>query len=154
MLNVRELLTDEEIAAAYPLAVQLRVHLREDEFLTTVRAQHQQTGYRLFGGFELAGAGDEWRLVVLAGVRDARTLARGPHLFVDDLVTLDSEQGKGHATAMLRWLAGYAKSRGLPRIFLDSRDSALGFYKRLDFNLLTAVPCWIDVDGLRVEGDT
>ena len=76
MLNVRELLTDEEIAAAYPLAVQLRVQLREDEFLTTVRARHQQTGYRLWGGFELAGAGDEGRLVVLAGVPPSAELWR------------------------------------------------------------------------------
>src|SRR5579872_6948892 len=138
MLNVRELQSDEEIAAAFPLAVQLRVHLREDEFLTTVRTQ-QQAGYRLFGGFESTSEKDEGRLVALAGVRDARTLARGPHLFVDDLVTLEGEQGKGHGTAMVRWLAAYAKSRGLSRIFLDSRDSALGFYQRLDFNQLAAV---------------
>jgi GNAT superfamily N-acetyltransferase len=141
VLAVRQLLSDQEIAVAFPLVVQLRTHLREDEFVATVRRQ-QASGYRLFGGFE------EGRLVTVAGVRDAQTLSRGPHLFVDDLVTIDTERGKGHATALLQWLASEAKSRGVRRIFLDSRESALGFYKQLGFEYLKATPCWIDVDRL------
>ncbi len=112
---------------------------REDEFVATVRKQ-QASGYRLVGGFE------QDRLVTVAGVRNAQTLSRGSHLFVDDLVTLDTEREKGHASAMLRWLAAEAMSRGLRRIFLDSRESAIGFYKQLGFEFLKAVPCWIDAD--------
>jgi ribosomal protein S18 acetylase RimI-like enzyme len=67
---------------------------------------------------------------------------------VDDLVTLDTEQGKGHATAMLRWLASEAKSRGFTRIFLDSRESAIGYYKQVGFEFIQATPCWIDVARL------
>ena len=76
----------------------------------------------------------------------AQTLSRGSHLFVDDLVTLDTEREKGHARALLRWLAAEAMSRGLRRLFLDSRESAIGFYKQLGFEFLKAVPCWIDAD--------
>ena len=141
MFEVRELRTDEEIAAAFPLVVQLRTHLERETFLATVRAQ-QAAGYRLYGGFESG------RLVTAAGVRNAQTLSRGPHLFVDDLVTLDTEQGKGYATAMLRWLASDAKSRGLTRIFLDSRESAIGYYKQVGFEFIQATPCWIDVAQL------
>jgi GNAT superfamily N-acetyltransferase len=141
MFKVRELSTDEEIAAAFPLVVQLRTHLERETFLATVRSQ-QAAGYRLYGGFE------QGQLVTAAGVRNAQTLSRGPHLFVDDLVTFDTEQGKGYATAILRWLASDAKSRGFTRIFLDSRESAIGYYKQVGFEFIKATPCWIDVAQL------
>jgi GNAT superfamily N-acetyltransferase len=141
MLTIHEIVFDEEIATAFPLLVQLRTHLREETFVATVRAQ-QAAGYRLYGGF------DSGRLVTAAGVRNAQTLSRGPHLFVDDLVTLDTEQGKGHATAILRWLATDARSRGFARIFLDSRESAIGYYKQVGFEFIKATPCWIDVARL------
>ena len=141
MIQVRELTTDDDITAAFPVLAELRPHLRAEMFLDVVRGQ-QRDGYRLFGGF-VGGA-----IVVAAGVREAQTLSRGPHLFVDDLVTLRAEQGNGHGTAMLRWLAGHAAERGFTRLYLDSRDTALGFYQQLGFTPLTAVPCWIDVQRL------
>jgi len=121
---------------------ELRPHLVKDTFLEAIRRQ-QRDGYRLFGGL------DGGELVVLAGVRDGHTLVRGPHLFVDDLVTTAARQRSGHGAAMLRWLATYARGRGFDRIYLDSRDTALGFYERLGFEPLTAVPCRIDVARLR-----
>ena len=90
MIDVRELTADDDVVAAFPLMAQLRPHLGGETFLAIVRRQ-QRDGYRLFGGF--AGG----RLVVLAGVRDGHTLSRGPHLFVDDLVTLDAQRGTGTA---------------------------------------------------------
>jgi ribosomal protein S18 acetylase RimI-like enzyme len=140
-MDIRELTLDSEIAAAFPLMRQLRPHLVVDSFVVAVR-QQQAGGYRLFGGWEGP------QLFVLAGVRDARTLMRGPHLFVDDLVTDCAAQRKGHGAAMLRWLAEHARERGFSRIYLDSRDTALGFYKRLGFQPMTGVPCWIDVVAL------
>lgn len=140
MLEFRELTTDDEISSAFPLMHELRPQLIADAFLKSVRTQ-QQDGYRLFAGVIDSGH------VVLAGVRDAQTLMRGPHLFVDDLVTSAACRGRGHGAAMLRWLAGYAAGRGLRRIYLDSRDTAVGFYRKVGFTLLTAVPCWIDVES-------
>lgn len=81
------------------------------------------------------------RLVALAGVRDTCTMKRGPHLFVDDLVTAHSDRGNGHGTALLRWLAAEAAGRRFSRIYLDSRDTALGFYRQLGFQPMTSVPC-------------
>jgi GNAT superfamily N-acetyltransferase len=141
MIEVRELATDDQVAGAYRLVAELRPHLLPEAFVATVRRQ-QRDGYRLYGGF--AGSG----LVVAAGARDAHTLSRGPHLFVEDLVTLRTEQGKGYGTAMLRWLARHAAERGLGRLYLDSRDTALAFYKQLGFTPMTAVPCWIAVETL------
>jgi N-acetylglutamate synthase-like GNAT family acetyltransferase len=87
-------------------------------------------------------------VVTLAGVRRTHTLARGEHLFVDDLVTATDVQGQGHGTEMMRWLAAQAAGLGIPRIYLDSRDTARGFYETLGFTFRTSIPCWIDVDKL------
>lgn len=140
-MEVRELSTDAEIAAAYPLARQLRDRVREDTFLAEVRRQEVEA-YRLYGGFE------DGRLVALAGVRRSHTLARGEHLFVDDLVTAEGSRGRGHGAAMLRFLARRADSEGVTRIYLDSRDTAKAFYERLGFTFRTSIPAFIETSIL------
>ena len=137
-VDVRELTTDREIIAAYPLARQLRDRIREETFLAEVRRQESQ-GYRLFGGFE------DGRLVALAGVRRSHTLSRGEHLFVDDLVTDERVRGKGYGTQTIAWLKARARGDGVPRLYLDSRITARGFYERVGFTFQTSIPCWIDV---------
>jgi GNAT superfamily N-acetyltransferase len=140
-LKIVELQTDGQIAAAYPLMSVLRPRVGADAFVHQVRAQ-QREGYRLLGG----AVNDEW--VVLAGYRLATTLSRGPHLFVDDLVTAPQHQGKGYATALLRHLAALARDQGLEKVWLDSRDTARTFYEQVGFTMHTATPCWIDVARL------
>lgn len=142
MLDLKELTADNEIAGAFPLMQELRPRLRAETFLAQIRRQ-QAEGYRLFGGSV------DGRLVALAGVRDACTLSRGPHLFVDDLVTAAGEQGRGHGRAMMRHLADHAAARGFDTIHLDSRNTALGFYQRIGFEPHTSVPCRITVEALR-----
>jgi GNAT superfamily N-acetyltransferase len=137
-MEIRELHTDREIAAAFPLMSSLRDRIRPDAFLLEVRRQMVE-GYRLYGGFE------NGRLVSLAGVRRSHTLSRGEHLFVDDLVTLEGVRGSGFGGEMLRWLTERARAEGLPRIYLDSRATAKGFYEKIGFTFLTAIPCWIEV---------
>jgi GNAT superfamily N-acetyltransferase len=136
-LTIRILETDADITAAFPLMLTLRDRVREDTFLAEVRHQ-QRYGYELIGGF----SGGE--LVALAGVRPGHTLSRGAHVFVDDLVTAESRRGEGHGQAMLTWVAARAGTAGVPRVYLDSRVTAKGFYERLGFTFLTSVPCWID----------
>jgi GNAT superfamily N-acetyltransferase len=137
----RELSSDDEIRAAYALMSVLRDRIRPDTFLGEVRRQQMQ-GYQLIGAF----AAD--RLVGLAGVRRSHTLSRGEHLFVDDLVTAPGDQGRGYGTALLRWLAARAIAEDIPRVYLDSRDTAKGFYARIGLRFLTSVPCWIDAAAL------
>jgi GNAT superfamily N-acetyltransferase len=134
----RELVTDREIQQAFPLMSSLRDRVREATFLAEVRRQ-QQDGYWLIGGF------DGERLVALAGVRRTHTLSRGEHLFVDDLVTDEAVRGQGYGRAMMQYLAERASADGLPRIYLDSRITARGFYEKIGFTFLTSIPCWMDV---------
>lgn len=139
-LAFRELTTEAELTAAFPLMSALRDRIREDTFLAEVRRQ-QVEGYRLFGAFDGA------RLVSLAGVRRTHTLARGEHLFVDDLVTLADERGKGHGKSLLAWLAVRSAEQGVRRIHLDSRSTAKGFYEKVGFVFATSIPCSVDVDN-------
>ena len=138
MLNIKELITDEEILAAYPLMSQLRDRITTETFLQEVRGQ-QLDGYHLIAAF------NERQLVGLAGIRSTHTLSRGPHLFVDDLVTDHSGQRQGVGTALMQWLERLAAREGLPRIYLDSRATARGFYEKAGFTFLTAIPCWKSV---------
>ncbi|MCA1582330.1 MAG: GNAT family N-acetyltransferase [Acidobacteria bacterium] len=139
-MNFREITSDADIQAAVPLMSSLRDRIREETFLSEVRRQ-QIEGYRLYGAFE----GD--RLVSLAGVRRTHTLARGEHLFVDDLVTSAEDRGKGYGQALLAWLAEESARQGVARIHLDSRSTARGFYEKIGFAFATSLPCSIDADN-------
>jgi dUTP pyrophosphatase len=140
-LVCRPLESDDEIRQAFGLMSALRDRIRAETFLPEVRRQQAQ-GYELVGGF-LDG-----RLVALAGVRRTHTLARGEHLFVDDLVTAADDRGRGCGKAVMRWLAERAVADGIPRIHLDARITAKGFYEHLGFAFHTSVPCGIDADRL------
>ena len=129
------------MAAAYPLMRQLRDRIREETFVSEVRRQQEQ-GYRLFALF------DGGQLVALAGIRRTHTLARGEHLFVDDLVSAEGERGKGYGREMMRRLAEMARADGIERIDLDSRATAREFYEKLGFRFHTSIPCWIGVGEL------
>jgi len=140
-LDLRELSSADEIADAYPLMRQLRDRVREETFAAEVQRQQRQ-GYRLFALF------DGGRIVALAGVRRTHTLARGEHLFVDDLVSAEGDRGKGYGRELMRGVAEMAKEAGLDRIDLDSRFTAKGFYEKLGFRFHTSIPCWIGVEEL------
>lgn len=137
-LEFKEFTTPATIAAAYDVMAILRPHLPRDSFVDRVIAQ-QREGYRLIGAFA------NGRIVSVAGFRFALTLARGPHLFVDDLVTAADEQGKGYGAAMLEHLKEIAAERGMSRVWLDSRETARTFYEKVGFTVHTSLPCWIDV---------
>ena len=137
-MEIRELKSDAEIRDAFPLMVSLRDRLRSETFLGEVRRQ-QIEGYRLYGGFE------DGRLVALAGARRSHTLSRGEHLFVDDLVTIEGERGRGLGATMLHWLADRAAAEGIPRMYLDSRPTAKGFYEKQGFQFLTSIPCFVQL---------
>lgn len=57
-------------------------------------------------------------------------------------------RGRGHGAEMMRALAALAAVDGVPRVYLDARLTAKGFYEGLGFTFLTAIPCWIETEGL------
>jgi len=118
--------SDSRIAACYPVMQLLRPHLREDEFVSRVRAQ-QSDGYRL------AVAEVEGKPVAVAGFRITENLAWGRFLYVDDLVTGLEQRSMGIGSEMLDWLREYARSHDCQQLHLDSgmqRQDAHRFYLR------------------------
>jgi GNAT superfamily N-acetyltransferase len=145
-MTFRTLETDDDVAAAFPLMAMLRDRITAETFVAEVRRQ-MLGGYELVGGFADAddARGGGGRLVALAGIRRSHTLSRGAHLFVDDLVTDQSQRGRGYGREMIAWLADRARAEGYARIYLDSRDTAKGFYEKIGFVFLTSIPCWLDI---------
>jgi GNAT superfamily N-acetyltransferase len=144
MLTFKELRSDAEIAAAFPLMSVLRDRIVAGTFVAEVRRQQCQ-------GYELVGAFDGTALLSLAGIRRAHTLSRGEHMFVDDLVTDERVRGVGHGAALLKWIAARAAAEGIDRLYLDSRGSAKGFYEKAGFTFLTSIPCWVEIPKFLAE---
>ncbi len=140
-LFVRKLEDETEVAASFAVMVELRRDLTQEQFTMRVREQALE-------GYELAGGFVDGRLVTLAGYRISTTMVRGRHLFVDDLVTAQAEQGKGWGRQMIAWLAREAVARGVEKVYLDSRASARGFYEKVGFTMHTAIPCFADAKSL------
>jgi len=55
---------------------------------------------------------------------------------IDDVGTLPELQGKGYASALMRYVLSEAKKLGARHCFLESSDSGLGVYQKLGFEPL------------------
>ena len=123
---IEEVESDEAVAACYDVMAELRLHVTREDFLPTVRAM-QKDGLRL----ACVRAGS--RVVAVAGYRISTNLFCGRHLYVDDLVTADSERSKGYGRQLLAWLRDRAVESGCDVFHLDSgvqRKRAHEFYLR------------------------
>lgn len=119
--------TDSEIARCFPVMVQLRPKLREEEFVARIR-QKEAEGYRL--AFR-SDASETVRAV--AGFRPMDRLHLGRVLYVDDLVTDAASRSLGHGDALFDWLVAHARALGAVSLTLDSgthRTDAHRFYLR------------------------
>ncbi|WP_412029747.1 GNAT family N-acetyltransferase [Deinococcus yunweiensis] len=73
-------------------------------------------GYRLTGAFEPGRP----EAVAVAGWRVMTTLWEGRTLYLDDLSTVPEARGRGHAGALLAWLAAEARRLECVALHLDS----------------------------------
>jgi GNAT superfamily N-acetyltransferase len=124
--EVREALSDAEVAATFPVMHQLRPHLDEEGYAERVRRMRGE-GYRLAAVLE----GEE--VLCVAGFRIVEFLAHGRFLYVDDLVTDEGARSRGSGKLMLDWLASEARDADCEKLQLDSsvgRYDAHRFYFR------------------------
>jgi GNAT superfamily N-acetyltransferase len=125
-ITIRLAETDDEIAGCFPVLVQLRPHLRREEFLSRARAQERE-------GFRLAFLADEGGVRSVAGFRLMNFLFSGRTLYVDDLVSEEQHRSRGYGAALFDWLVEHARRAGCERFSLDSgtqRVDAHRFYLR------------------------
>jgi GNAT superfamily N-acetyltransferase len=118
--------TDQDILDCWPVIVQLRPHLKQSEFISTIRKQFAE-GYQL----ALVRRGD--KVAAIAGFRFLHNLIWGRFLYVDDLVTDEHARSQGLGAELMNWLADHARQQGCHRLDLDSgvqRFDAHRFYFR------------------------
>jgi GNAT superfamily N-acetyltransferase len=117
--------TPEELHRCYPVIRELRTHLPDEkEFLERVARQKKQ-------GYQLAFLESEGEIRAVAGYRFLESLFSGRNLYVDDLVTRDSDRSHGYGGQLLDWLIGEARSNNCETLELDSgvqRFDAHRFY--------------------------
>ena len=116
--------TDEEIARCFDVMAALRTHLNRDDFLSTVRHMEAE-------GYRLAYLEDSNAVVAVAGYRISTNLFMGRHLYVEDLVTSESQRSRGFGEKLVNWLRDVAIAEGCQYFDLDSgthRGRAHKFY--------------------------
>ena len=117
-----------EIAACFAVMRELRPHLRSaEELVERVSRQRREAGYRLLAAWSAD------RVLALAGYRLQETLIRGRFIYVDDLVSLASERGRGLGRQLLDAVSEEGRSQGCRDLVLDTgldNVAAQRFYRR------------------------
>ena len=116
--------TPEQVGRCSSVMRELRPHIKAIDFAARVLKQ-QEEGYQL-AFLELDGV-----VRSVAGFRIFNLLFSGRTLYIDDLVTHDSDRSCGFGAALFDWLVEYAKGQACAHLSLDSgvqRFAAHRFY--------------------------
>ena len=117
---------DPRLSEIYPVMHELRTELSESAF-NELYDEGYPFGYRVVGLF------DDGACRAAAGYHLTHGFAHGRFLYVDDLITSDSERSKGYGKALNDYLKKVASEAGCDVIQLDSgswRHDAHRFYFR------------------------
>ena len=124
---LRDVRTEAELRACYPVMKELRPHLESvDEFVARVTRQNEH-GYRILAALE------HGEVVALAGYRLQENLVYGKFLYVDDLIAGEKNRSQRWGAQLLTHLTGYAERADCVKLVLDTAlTNALGqrFYFR------------------------
>jgi GNAT superfamily N-acetyltransferase len=113
MPAIKIAITDQEITMCWEALHLLRPILQAEHFVNQIK-EMQQEGYVLLYLFE------EHKVVSIAGYRIYSMLYCGKMLYIDDLSTLESARGKGHASSLLKHLYEVAAKNDCKAVHLDS----------------------------------
>lgn len=127
MKNLRIAIADtlEEIRRCHSVMRELRPLFQDPEQFVERVLRQQKEGYR----FAFLESENEVRAV--AGYRFLESLFSGKFLYVDDLVTRESDRSRGFGGDLLDWLIEQAREQGCENLELDSgvqRFDAHRFY--------------------------
>lgn len=125
MSSIREL-GPAETHLAYTTLLELRPHLPSLEaFVARVNTAQRPEGYRLIGSFVEGNV----EPVAAAGFRTLHALAWGHVLYVDDLITQETQRKAGHADRLIQWLVDEAQRLGCDQLHLDSGVQRFGAHR-------------------------
>lgn len=126
-IALRHAENDEEIAACFPVMVQLRPHLADAAELVARVGRQRAAGYRILAAWQ------DTVPVGLAGYRFEENLIRGRFVYVDDLVTAEASRRNRIGARLLDAVAAIGRDAGCAYLVLDTAlDNVLGhrFYYR------------------------
>ena len=127
-INIKTATFEQDLRRCFPVMVQLRRHLTEDEFVE--RARHQAERYQ----YRIVYVEDEGHVRAVAGYRLSECLCDGRFLYVDDLVTDQAHRSRQYGEWLFDWLVTKAQQEKCAEIGLDSgvqRYDAHRFYLRM-----------------------
>lgn len=114
----------EQIGRCCSVMRELRPHIKAIDFAARVLNQQKE-------GYQLAFLEQDGVVRSVAGFRIFNLLFSGRTLYIDDLVTHDSDRSRGFGAALFDWLIEYARDLGCEHLTLDSgvqRFAAHRFY--------------------------
>ena len=112
-MNIKIATNKEDIEKCLEVLMVLRPHLNPAEFVSMVTGMLDE-------GYKLAFIEVENKAAAAIGYRHLQFLYNGKHIYIDDLVTLPEQRGKGFAGALLDYVVAEAKANGYKTITLDS----------------------------------
>lgn len=117
--------TSEKIRRCFPVMRELRTHIADEEnFVDRILRQQKQ-------GYQLAFLESECEVRAVAGYHFLESLFSGKNLYVDDLVTRETDRSRGFGGELLDWLIEQARANNCESLELDSgvqRFDAHRFY--------------------------
>ncbi len=123
-MNIAMATSEREIRRCFPVMVQLRTKLVEDQFIRQVQQLQRQS-------YQLAYLEDSGKVRSLAGFRFMQRLSHANIMYVEDLVTADDQRSRGYGAQLFDWLVERAVAEGCTELRLDSgvqRFAAHRFY--------------------------
>jgi ribosomal protein S18 acetylase RimI-like enzyme len=119
--------SDVELKRCYTVMYELRPHLSESDFFKFYKLAYEADGYQMM----YLQVGDDIRAVM--GYRQLTDFVRGPHLYIDDLVTSEKYRSQGCGAELLKQAELVAAEKGLQVLRLCTGiDNANGirFYEK------------------------
>ena len=129
--EVRNANKEEDVRRCWLVFQELRPHLTEEEFVKRWKTQREE-------GYEIIYIQIDGEVVAAAGFRVMKTMAWGKILYLDDLIALGTQHGRGWGTILLIWLKKKALTQQCDGMHLDTgyqRHAAHKAYLRNGFEL-------------------
>jgi GNAT superfamily N-acetyltransferase len=129
--KIIEAIYDDDINRCWPVFQELRPHLTQAEFIRRWKTQREE-------GYRIVFVESEGAVVGAAGFRCMNTMAWGKFLYLDDLIALNTQRGRGWGSALLVWLQQQARELQCDALHLDTgyqRHAAHKAYLRNGFEL-------------------
>lgn len=114
--------SDEDILKCREVILELRPHLKEENFVFITRRMFSE-------GTKMVFIEENGRAVAAGVFRINYYYHRGKNIYIDDLTTLPESRSKGYGKKILDWIKQYGIDHEVANIHLDSGTHRVGAHK-------------------------